>query len=43
MADMRLFVFISFRRASTSMFEIELSHVGKNNGNPDLVCEKESS
>ena len=20
--------------------EIELSHMGKNNGNPDLVCEK---
>ena len=21
------------------MFEIEFSHMGKNNGNPDLVCE----
>ena len=22
------------------MCEIEISHMGKNNGNPDLVCEK---
>ena len=22
------------------VYEIELSHMGKNNGNPDLMCEK---
>ena len=25
------------------MCETEISHMGKNNGNPDLVCEKEKS
>ena len=34
---MRLFGFLSFQRAG--MGEIEMSHIGKNNGNPDLVCE----
>ena len=29
-ADVRLFVF----------YRTHLSHIGKNNGNPDLVCEK---
>ena len=35
-ADVRLFVFLSFPRAGMGM----RSHMGKNNGNPDLVCEK---
>ena len=35
---MRLFVFLFFPQAGTGI--IELSHMSKNNGNPDLVCEK---
>ena len=35
---MGLFVFDLSHRL-VWVFEIELSHLGKNNGNPDLVCE----
>ena len=31
--------FLSFPRAGT-VCQIDLSHLGKNNGNPNLVCEK---
>ena len=31
-------LFVSFPRAGTG-----ISHMGKNNGNPDLVCEKSIS
>ena len=32
--------FLSFPRAGTRVCEIELCHMGKNNRNPDMVCEK---
>ena len=32
--------FLSFPRAGTGC-EIEISHMGKNNGNLDMVCEKD--
>ena len=32
--------FLSFPRAGTGVCEIEISHMGKNNENPNLVCEK---
>ena len=35
-ADVR---FLSFPRAGKGMRD-RISHMGKNNGNPDLVCEK---
>ena len=38
-ADVRLFVFIFPKGCYGSVCEIELSDVGKNNGNPSLVCE----
>ena len=39
-ADMWLFRFLSFPQAGTGIREIELSHMGKNNGNPDMLCAK---
>ena len=36
---MGLFFFYLSQRL-VRVCEIELSHMGKNNGNPDLVCEK---
>ena len=41
-ADVRLFVFLSFPLAVKDMWDriiSHLSHMGKNIGNPDLVCE----
>ena len=38
-ADVRLFVFY-LSHGLVWVCDIELSHMGKNNGNPDLVCEK---
>ena len=40
--DVRLFG-IFFPMAGMGMCVIELSHMGKNNRNPDLVCEKSLS
>ena len=37
--NVRLFDFY-LSRVLERVYEIELSHVGKNNGNRDLVCEK---
>ena len=37
--DVRLFVF-HLSHGLVRVCEVELSHMGKNNGNPDLVCEK---
>ena len=39
-ASMRLFVFY-LCLGLVQVCEIEISHMGKNNGNPDLVCEKQ--
>ena len=36
---MRLFVF-HLSHGLVRVCEVELSHISKNNGNPDLVCEK---
>ena len=40
----KLYSFLQIRRATIKAWmrvcEIEISHVGKNNGNPDLVCGK---
>ena len=36
---MRLFVFY-LSLGLVRVCEIEISHMGKNNGNPDLACEK---
>ena len=36
--SVRLNVFLSFPMAGSGV--IEISHIGNNNGNPDLVCEK---
>ena len=41
-ASVRLFVFY-LSLGQLRVCEIEISHMGKNNGNPDLVCEKELS
>ena len=38
-ADVRLLVFY-LSLGLVRVCEIELSHMGKNKGNPDLVCEK---
>ena len=39
MADVRLFVFY-LSHGLVRICDIEFSHMGKNNGNPDLLCEK---
>ena len=39
-ADVQLFIFLSLPQTCTYGYEVELSHMGKNNGNPDLMCEK---
>ena len=38
-ADMRLFIFYLSHKL-VPVFEIELPHIGRNSGNPDLVYEK---
>ena len=37
--QVQLFVFY-FSHRLIRVYEIQLSHMGKNNGNSDLVCEK---
>ena len=41
-AKVRLFIFY-LSHGLVWVCEIELSHIGKNNGNPNLVCEKRTS
>ena len=39
----RAAVFFYFSNELVWTFEIELSHMGKNKGNPNLVCEKKKN